>query len=90
MSSHPLTNFEIQNYYQNQPKFNDVYSRINLSKIKDEAYIINLYEYESIATHQIALYVIAKRVTYFNRFGVEYIPKQIIKFIKTKNIIINI
>ena len=85
MSSHPLTNFEIQNYYQNQPKFNDLYSRINLSKIKDEAYIINLYEYESIA-----LYVIAKGVTYFNWFGVEHIPKQIIKFIKNKNIIINI
>ena len=51
MSSHPLTNFEIQNYYQNWPKFNDAYSRINLSKIKDEAYIINPYEYEFIATH---------------------------------------
>ena len=90
MPSHPLTNFEIQNYYQNQPKFNDAYSRINLSKIKDKAYIINPYEYESIATHQIALYVIAKRVTNFNWFGVEHIPKQIIKFIKNKNIIINI
>ena len=26
MPSHPLTNFEIQKYYQNEPKFNGVYS----------------------------------------------------------------
>ena len=48
MPPHPLANFEIQKYYQNEPKFNGVYSRNNLSKIKDEAYIINLDEYESI------------------------------------------
>ena len=41
MPPHPLTNFEIQNYYQNEPKFNDVYSRSNLPKIKDGTYVIN-------------------------------------------------
>ena len=51
MPLHPLTNFEIQKYYQNEPKFNGVYSRNNLSKIKDGAYIINVDEYESIRTH---------------------------------------
>ena len=30
MPSHPLTNFEIQKYYENDPKFNGVYSRNNL------------------------------------------------------------
>ena len=30
MSSHPLTNFEIQKYYENERKFNGVYSRNNL------------------------------------------------------------
>ena len=55
MPPHSLTNFEIQKYYQNEPKFNGVYSRNNLSKIKDGAYIINLDEYESIGTHWIAL-----------------------------------
>ena len=28
----PLTNFEMQKYYQNEPKFNGAYSRNNLSK----------------------------------------------------------
>ena len=54
---HPLTNFEIQKYYQNEPKFNGVYSRNYISEIKDGAYIINLDESESIVTQWIALYV---------------------------------
>ena len=62
MLSHPLTNFEIQNYYQNEPKFNGVQSRNNLLK-KDGAYVINPDEYESIGTHWISLY--AENVTYF-------------------------
>ena len=57
MPPHPLTNFERQKSYQNEPKFNGVYSRNNLPKVRDEAYVINLDEYESIETHWIALYV---------------------------------
>ena len=34
MPYHSLTNFEIQKYYQNEPKFNGVYSRNNLPKIR--------------------------------------------------------
>ena len=45
MSSRPLTNFEIQRYYENEHKFSCVYSRNSLSKIKDEANIINLDGY---------------------------------------------
>ena len=48
MPPHSLTNFEIQKYYQNEPKFDGVYSRNNLPKIKDGAYIISLDDYESI------------------------------------------
>ena len=75
MPPHPLTNFEIQRYYENKPKFDSAYSRNNLSKIKDGAYIINLDEYESIRTHWIALYVNAKNLTYFDSFGVEHMPE---------------
>ena len=43
---HPLTNFEIQKYYESELRFNGVYSRDNLSfEIKDGTYIINLDEY---------------------------------------------
>ena len=58
MPPHPLTNSEIQKNYQNEPKFDGVYSRRNLLKIKDGTYVIHLSEYKSIGTHWIALYVI--------------------------------
>ena len=90
MSFHPLTKFEIQRYYQNEPRFNGVYSRDNLQKIKDGAYIINLDEYSDIGTHRAALYVQNNDVTYFNSFGVEHIPKEIKTFISNKNIKTNI
>ena len=48
MPPHPLTNFEIENYYQNERKFNGVYSRNNLPKIRNRAYVINLDEFKSI------------------------------------------
>ena len=53
MPPHPLTNFEIQKYFQNELKFNGVYSRNNLPKIKKGAYVINLNEYKSIRVHWI-------------------------------------
>ena len=90
MPPHPLANFEIQNYYQTESKFNGVYSINNLSKIKDGACVINPDEYKSIETHWITLYVSAENITYFDSFEVEYIPKEIEKFIRNKNIITNI
>ena len=57
MPPHPLTNFEIQNYYKNGPRFNGVFSRNNLpKKIKDGAYIIKLDKYANVGTHLIALF----------------------------------
>ena len=57
MPPHPLTNFEIQKYYKHEPRFNGVYSRDNLTEVKDGAYIINLDEHFDIGTHWAALYV---------------------------------
>ena len=77
MPPHPLTNFEIQKYYQNQPRFNGVYSRDNLPKTKDGDYVINLDEYFDIGTHWIAFYASNDNAIYFVIFGVENIPKKI-------------
>ena len=76
MLPHLLTNFEIQKYYQNEPRFNGVYSRYNLPKIKDGTYVINLDEYSDIRTHWVVLYVQDNDTTYFDSFGVEHIPKK--------------
>ena len=91
MPPHPLTNFELQKYYQNEPKYNGFYSRDNLpNKIKDGIYIINLDEHSDIGTYWIALYSLNNNVTYFDGFGVEHIPKEIEKFIGNKSTQVNI
>ena len=90
LTPHPLTNFEIQEYYQNEPRFNGVFSRDNLpnnennnnnnnnnNNIKNGAYVINLDEYRDIGTHWVALYVNSKTIIYFDSFGVEHIPKEL-------------
>ena len=91
MPPHPLTNFEIQKYNQNESKFKGVFSRDNLlNKIKDGVCVINLDGYSDIGTHWIALWVNNNNVTYFDSFSVEHIPNEIKKFIGNKNIIANI
>ena len=76
MPPHPLTNFEIQRYYQNEPRFNGVFSRNNLPlKIKDGAYVINLDEYADVDTHWIVLVCSKNEIVYFDSFGVEHVPE---------------
>ena len=98
---HPLTNFEIQEYYQSEPRFNGVFSRDNMpnnnirpkglgSTVKNGAYVINLDECHDIGNHWVALHVNNKTATYFDSFGVEHIPKKIMKFITRKKIITDI
>ena len=87
MSPHPLTNFEIQNYYKNEPRFNCVFSGNNLpKKIKDGAYVINFDEYADVSTHWIALFCNRNEIVYFDSFGVEHIPEEIKEFVANKNI----
>ena len=84
---HPLTNIEISEYYSNEPRFNGVYSRDNLPKItKKGAYVINLDEYENTGTHWIVLFIKTNEVIYFDSFGIEHIPKEINKFICSKEL----
>ena len=98
MPPNPSTNFEIQKHYQNdaqrssknEPRFNGVYSRDNLPKIKDAAYIINLDEYSDIRTHWIAFHASNDSATYFGSFGVEHIPKEIKIFINKSTFVTNV
>ena len=88
---HPLTNFEIKEYYENEPRFNGAYSRDNLPKtIKNGAYAIDLDEYADVDTHWISLYVKNNEVIYFDSSGVEYVPKEIMHFIGHRDIKTNI
>ena len=78
-------------HYQNEPRFNGVYSRYNLPKtIKDRAYVINLDEYADVGTHLIALHSNNIEIIYFDSSGLEHVPKEIKKFIGHKNTKTNI
>ena len=58
MLPYPLTHVKIIEYYENEPRFNGVYSRDTLPKtIKKGAYVINLDKYADVGTHWIALHL---------------------------------
>ena len=51
MPSHPLKNFEIPKYYQDEPRFNGIcFRNILPKKIRDRAYVTNLDEYADVGT----------------------------------------
>ena len=78
MPPHALTNFVIQEYYQNEPRFNGVFSGNNFPKtIKDGAYVIDLDEYADVGTHWIALFCNISEIVYMDSFGVEYVLEEI-------------
>ena len=86
MLPHPLTNFEIKKYYQNEPKSNNVYSRNNSPEISDGVSVTNLDKCKSIGIHWLTLYMNSDNAIYFASVRVEHIPKEIKKFIGNKNI----
>ena len=91
MPPFPLINFEIQKYYQNEPKFNGVFFRNRLpKKIKDGAYAIKLDEYADVGTYCIALFCHRNEKIYFDSFGAEHVLEGIKEFIGNKNIKANI
>ena len=78
MPPHPLTNFEIEKYYKNEPSFKGVFSKNNLpKKKKDGTYVINLDEYEDGGTHWIALFCNRNEIVYFDSFVVAHVPGEI-------------
>ena len=78
-------------YYQDDSRFNGVYSRSSLpKKIKNGAYVISLDVYADVGTHWTALFCSRSEIVYFDSFGVEHVPEEIKEFIGNKNIIANI
>ena len=90
MPPHSSINFEVQKQYRNKQKYNDIYSRNNLLKVKDQTQIINLDEYKLTGINWIALDVNGDNDIYIDNFGVEQYSKKIEKFIDNKKVKINI
>ena len=87
MPPHPLTYFEIIDYFKDEPKFNGVYPRKNLPKLEN---FINLDHSKNIETHWVVISAKKDEVNYFDSFGVEHISEEIKKAIENKNIKSNI
>ena len=58
--------------------------------MKDGTSVVNINENEPIEDYLIALYANGGNITYFDSFGVKYIPKRFLKIISNKNIKANI
>ena len=69
-------------YFKNEPRFKGVYSRNNLPKRDEGAYVINLEDNTKAGSHWVALFVKKDKCTYFDSFGIEHIPIEIEKFIE--------
>lgn len=88
---HPLTNYDIIEYYKDEDRFKGVYPRDNLPvKIKNGAYVINLDDMGDPGTHWVVVYCKGNNVTYFDSFAVGHIPEEVKTFVKGKNIASNI
>ena len=73
-------------YFKDVKGFNGVFPRNNLPDLKKGVYIINLDHSENTGTHWVVIFMKKDEVTYFDSFGVEYIPKEIMERIKNKKI----
>ena len=80
-----MTNFEVIEYFKDEPRFNGGFSRNNLPKLKKGAYFINLDHSKNTGTHWVVIFVKSDEVIYFDSFGVEHIPEEILKSIRNKD-----
>ena len=87
---HPVSNIETFNYLNYENKFNDVLSRNNLTRINDGDHVINFDDKKSKRTHWVSLFIDRSTAVYFDSFGSEYIPLEILQKIRDKSITRNI
>ena len=71
---HSLNNIEITIYFTCEPRFNSNFSRNNLPRIKDGAYVTNLDDKKSKGRHLVLLFIDRYTTAYFDSVGIEYVP----------------
>ena len=87
---HPLNNIEITNYFKYELRFNGIFPRYSWLRIKDGAYVINLDDKNSKGKHWVSLFIDKNIVIYFDSFGIEYIPQEVLNKIRDKSVTDNI
>ena len=76
--------------FQIWTRFNVVFSRNNLPRIKYGAYVINLNNKNSKGAHWVLLFIDQNVAAYFDSFGIKYIPLEVLSQIRDKSITHNI
>ena len=85
-----MHNIEITKYFSYKPRFDGVFSNNSLLRVKYEAYVKNLDDEKSNETHRVLLFIDKNTAVYFDSFGIEYIPQEILNKIKDKYVTQNI
>ena len=73
-------------YFNYELRFNGVCPRKHLPRIKDGAYFININDKNSKGTNWFSLLIDRNTAVYFDSFGIEYIPLEILNKIRDKSI----
>ena len=81
---HPLSNIEITNYFNYEPRFNGFFSRNNLTIIKDRTYVINLDDKNTKGRYCVSLFIDRNTASFFDSSWTEYIPQEVLSKIKDK------
>ena len=77
-------------YFNYKARFKVAFSRDNLPRIKDGAYVINFDDKQSKGTHWVPLFIKKNTAVYFDSVGIEYIPQEVSSKIKDKSLARNI
>ena len=85
-SAPSLSHIEINKYINYGPGFHGAFPRQNLRRIKDGAYVINLDDQQRKGTHWVSLFVNRNTAVYFDSFGIEHIPQEVLSKIRGKSI----
>ena len=73
-------------YFVNDCTFNCAFSRDNLPRIKDGAYVKKLDDKQNKGTHWVSVFINRNTAVYFDYFGIEYTPQEALIKIKDKSI----
>ena len=77
-------------YFRDEPRFMGVYSKNGLPEWNEGAYVINLEDDTGVGSHWVALFIEGNRCMYFDSFGVEHVPREVVEFIRSDVVIKNI
>ena len=89
-SAPSLNNIEITNYFKYEPRFNSIFSRNNLPRINDGAYVIHLDDKNSKGTYWVSVFIDRNKTVYFHSFGIGLFPQEISDKIRDESITHNI